>query len=87
MRESVIEKDVCEFARSKGYLVRKLKYIGRHGAPDRLFIGHGEAIFVEFKATDKGPELHQKREATRYKKRGVKVHVIDNIEDGRALFE
>jgi hypothetical protein len=86
MREVDVEQPVCEFAEAQGYLVRKIQYVGRRGAPDRLFVGRGKILVVEFKRRGKRPDVHQEREHDRFRGRGVPVHVIDNIEDGKALF-
>ena len=34
--ESDVEDDVCEWAENHGWLVRKMKFIGRRGCPDRI---------------------------------------------------
>lgn len=87
LSESVIENTVCEHAARNGWLVRKLSWIGRRGAPDRLFMKGGLAIFVEFKATGEKPDPLQVREIERIRKAGMEVHVIDDIEVGCALFD
>lgn len=86
-RESVIETCVVNRAKECGWLVRKLAWIGRRGAPDRLFMKDGLAVFVEFKAANEKPDLHQVREIRRMRAAGMTVHVIDNIADGYALFD
>lgn len=85
--ESVIENTVCAHAEMNGWLVRKLSWLGRRGAPDRLFMRNGMAVFVEFKATGETPDPIQVREIARMRKAGMTVHVIDDIEVGCALFD
>jgi hypothetical protein len=87
LSESVIEGAVCDYATVRGWLVRKLGWIGRRGAPDRLFMKGGRAIFVEFKATGEKPDPIQVREIARMRSAGMEVHVIDDIEAGNALFD
>lgn len=60
--------------------VRKLKWIGRRGAPDRfvaVFYWNGLA---EIKAPGEELEAHQEREVERLRKLGVNVVVLDSVE-------
>ena len=91
MRESTIEKYLVKRVKELGGEVRKVKWIGRRGAPDRvvmfpvtaqLFIdgGWGTALWVELKAPGEKPKPHQVREHNRMRAMGQRVVVIDNIE-------
>lgn len=86
-RELAVENDVIDWAEANGFVTRKMTYAGRHGCRDRDFYGYGHKILVEFKKKDGKPRPHQDRERERLVKVGVKVHVIDNVEDGIALLE
>ena len=82
MRERDIERYLVQAVKAAGGEVRKVKWIGRHGAPDRLvmlpwLVG---GVWVELKATGKKPEPHQKREHIRMRKLGQNVVVIDSYE-------
>jgi len=96
MRESEIEKYLVKKVKALGGEVRKVKWIGRRGAPDRLvmfpvtnqkFIDGmwGTALWVELKATGEVPEPHQLREHVRMRRVGQRVVVIDSIEGVDAL--
>ena len=88
MRESIIEKHLVRRVKELGGEVRKVKWIGRRGAPDRLVMLPPHAyiddahccIWVELKATGIKPEPHQLREHKRMRKMGQRVVVIDSIE-------
>lgn len=92
MRESIIEKHLVKRAKEAGGEVRKLQWVGRRGAPDRVMMlpckeyicyhphPEGEALWVELKATKKKPEAHQLREHNRMRKVGQTVLVFDSIE-------
>jgi len=85
--EFYIERKVSKYAASKGWLCRKMKWIGRRSAPDHYFSKSGHTPFmVEFKKTGEKPRKAQEREIARLRKHGTIVHVIDNVEDGLALF-
>lgn len=87
MIEGDVELTVIDFARRKGWICRKVKWIGRNGAPDRVFGKDGRPqIWVEFKKPGKKPNLQQKREHKRLRAYGFNIYVIDNVEDGCALF-
>lgn len=96
MRESEIEKYLVKKVRALGGEVRKVKWLGRNGAPDRLVMLPlwfspkrlnviERTIWVELKATGKVAEPHQLREHIRMKAMGQSVVVIDSIEGVDAL--
>lgn len=92
--EAKIEKYLVKQMKALGGEVRKVKWIGRRGAPDRLVMlpgdiecGNGDllentsrTIWVELKAPGKAPEPHQAREHERMRKMGQRVEVIDSME-------
>jgi len=86
MRESVIEKYLVQQVKRVRGEVRKVQWIGRRGAPDRIVMlpsgleGGGVTIFVELKAPGKKPEAHQLREHNRMRDMGQEVAVIDSME-------
>ena len=92
MKESVIEKHLVKRVKALGGEVRKVQWIGRRGAPDRLvmlsyrrvnqngFSEEGNATWVELKAPGVKAEPHQLREHERMRAMGQRVVVIDSIE-------
>jgi len=81
MRESTIETHLCNRVVALGGEIRKVKWIGRRGAPDRLvMLPHAKPTLVELKRPGKPPEDHQLREHTRLRRYGFEVVVIDSIE-------
>lgn len=82
MAESTIERSVCGIAEKQGWLVRKVQWLGRRGAPDRLFMKGGRAVLIEFKRETKEPTTQQSREIKRLKNAGMEVYACDSIELG-----
>lgn len=94
MRERDIERHLVERVKALGGEVRKVQWIGRRGAPDRLvmlpnltperaqfpFGCKARSAWVELKAPGVEPEAHQLREHNRMRKKGQRVEVIDSIE-------
>lgn len=80
MRERDIERYLTVQAKASGGEVRKLKWIGRRGAPDRLVMLPGLTCFVELKAPGEKAKPHQEREHRRMRRMGQRVVVIDSIE-------
>lgn len=96
MRERDIERHLVKRVKELGGEVRKVQWIGRRGAPDRLvmlpdrwrvlaFDTDAEpvgfpAAWVELKAPGVKPEAHQLREHARMRAMGQRVVVIDSIE-------
>ena len=86
MRERDIERHLVRRVRELGGEVRKVQWIGRRGAPDRLVLLPGRrSVWVELKAPGKTAEPHQVREHNRMRRRGELVEVIDSIEGVEAL--
>jgi len=79
MKEKVVETYLKEQVEKYRGEVRKLKWINRHGAPDRLVLLNG-VYFVELKRPGEKLELHQEREAKRLRKHGADVRMIDTLE-------
>ena len=88
MLERDIEKHLVERVKELGGEVRKVKWIGRNGAPDRvLMLPRGRTIWVELKAPGglatfpkDAREEAQAREHERMRKMGQRVVVIDSLE-------
>jgi hypothetical protein len=92
MRERDIERHLVQRAKALGGEVRKVQWIGRRGAPDRLLMlpdpGSGtsnNSWWVELKAPGLKAEPHQLREHERMRALGQRVVVIDSIEAVEAL--
>ena len=89
MKESDIEDYLVKRVREKGGEVRKVKWIGRNGAPDRLVMLkgiHNHTVWVELKAPGLAAlfphtphERQQHREHERMRAMGQRVVVIDSI--------
>lgn len=92
MRESLIEAYFVKRVKALGGEVRKVRWIGRRGAPDRVAMlpaqkgaGHvlprpARTIWPEFKATGVQAEEYQVREHARMRKMGQRVEVVDSFE-------
>lgn len=78
MIEAPVEDWACDKAEQAGWLVRKLKWVGRANACDRFFAKDGRVVLIEFKSPGKKPNATQKREIQRLRDAGVEVHVVDN---------
>lgn len=82
MRESAIENAVVARAERAGYYVRKVGWLGRRHAPDRLFarVDRGQ-VFIEFKRPGQSARRGQEIEHKKMRKAGIEVHVCDSIAD------
>lgn len=83
MLEAAIEKVVCDYAKTKNFLVYKFTSPSRAAVPDRMFVTPaGRVFFIEFKASGKKPTPAQEREHARLCGHNVRVYVVDNVQDG-----
>lgn len=85
--ERKFEKRLVELAKKHGWYCRKVKWIGRNGAPDRLLIHPwGEVCWVELKSPGEEPDKLQLREHEAMRKVHQTVLVIDSMEGVERLF-
>ena len=84
--ESQIQSAVIDFAREHGWLVRRLEYTGRVGAPDIIAFRAGVVRLVEFKRPGGKLRPGQAAEHRQLVEHGIRVPVIDNLEDGYEIF-
>lgn len=92
MRERDIEDYLVKRVKAMGGEVRKVKWIGRIGAPDRLVMlpvterrYYGDSIWVELKAPGEKARPSQLREHDRMRAMGQHVVVVDSLEGVEAL--
>ena len=69
-----------------GVSTRKVKWVGRDGAPDRLILANG-GIWVELKAPGQKPRANQKIELEALTKAGMTTYCIDSLEQIDKLIE
>ena len=86
MRESDIEEYLVERVRKLGGELRKVKWIGRNGAPDRLVMLPDRTVWIELKAEGLAAffphtphERQQHREHERMRAMGQRVVVVDSF--------
>lgn len=76
--ESAVEMPVVKRAEAAGWFVRKVSWIGRIGAPDRLFVKNGRHVWIEFKDAGKKPRKAQELEHDRLRAAGAEIYACDN---------
>ena len=87
MLEKGIEKSCKDHARSIGILSRKFTSPARRSVPDDLFAINGVVFFIEFKRWGQRPTENQLKEHEELRAAGLRVYVVDNVVDGRALLD
>ena len=103
VRERDIERYLTTRTKAMGAEIRKVNWIGRRGAPDRLLMLKarpltntldcawckplGRSIWIELKAPGVKPEAYQVREHNRMKAMGQDVRVIDSLKAVENLLE
>lgn len=96
IKERDVERYLCRKVKEMGGEVRKVQWIGRRGAPDRLVMfpassqkfidgAWGTTLWVELKAPGEKVKPHQAREHERMRKMGQRVVVVDSFEAVDAL--
>jgi hypothetical protein len=89
-RESTVEDHLVEQCKLHGILTRKVMWIGRSKAMDRLLVFGGRVVFVEMKAEgvkfpSNAHERAQDREHNRFRCVGADVRVIGSVGEVDAL--
>lgn len=89
-RETDIQSLVVKRAKARGWIAHRLDPSNEVGEPDYQFIRwdgeYIEAFYIEFKKPGEQPMPHQERRHKKLRAQGLAVYVIDNLEDGYALF-
>lgn len=81
MRERLIESYLVAQVIAAGGEVRKVRWVGRNGAPDRcVMLPDGWLCWVETKATGALCRPHQLREHARMRRMGQRVLVVDTLD-------
>lgn len=82
-----VQRPVVAYAKSLGWLAWKMRIEGRNGCPDMWFFRAGVVVIIEFKAADGHLSAQQHLRIKDLRDHGFEVHVIDDAEKGRALFD
>jgi len=83
--EYQIEETVVNKAKRAGWETRKVQWVGRRGAMDRVFFGHGRCVWIEFKDPDNDLAGQQKREFDRLKALYPEVHCCCKVGEALAI--
>jgi len=78
VKEADIERYLVARVVARGGEVRKVRWIGRRGAPDRVVMLYG-TWWVELKAPGEVAAPHQLREHIRMRRQGQRVSVVDSL--------
>ena len=87
MSESKLERKVCNYARSQGWLVYKFVSPMNRGVPDRIFIRSGITLFIEFKGEGKKLTKLQSHIFDKIKYEYAHLHMVDTYEKGVKLLD
>jgi hypothetical protein len=87
MLERTIEAYLVKRVKAIGGEVRKIRFLDRHGAPDRLVMTPMWTVWVELKAPGKVAKPHQAREHDRLRRMNQRAVVIDSMTGVDALIE
>ena len=87
MRESTIERAVCDYARKHGVMAMKLAGPNQKGQPDRMFLFKGKVIFIEFKAPRGKPTPLQEKWLRDLRTQKFIAVVCEDAADGKWLID
>jgi hypothetical protein len=77
--EANAESIVVTRAEATGWWVRKVSWVNRKAAPDRVFAKNGRTVWIEFKDKGKEPGLLQTREHAEMRRAGMEVYTCDTV--------
>ncbi len=87
MLEKQIEKKVCDYAKSKGWLSYKFVSPANRGVPDRIFMSQHKMFFIEFKAAGKKATKLQDAIISDINAAGFQVYVVDSVKVGKGVID
>lgn len=82
-----VQKPVVRYAKARGWTAWKMKIEGINGCPDYWFFRARQLVIIEFKKPGGERTVQQHLRAAELEAQGFAVHVIDNADAGRALFD
>lgn len=82
-----VQNPVVRHAKALGWVAWKMKIEGKNGCPDYWFFRRGVLVIIEFKAPFEERTVQQQLRARDLERQGFEVHVMDNADAGRALFD
>lgn len=86
MLERHVEDYFVACVKTRGGDVRKVKWIGRKHAPDRLALLPGQHFYAELKRPGKGARDGQQREHQRMRAAGCRVYVLNDLNIVKGFF-
>lgn len=86
IKEYVIEDAFVKACKARGLEQRKVCWIGRRAAPDRVIFVDG-GVYVELKRPGGKPRASQDMEHARMKAGGMKVYVVSTLDELEDFFE
>jgi hypothetical protein len=81
LKESVIEKKSISAAKQQGWWAIKLVPSFIKGLPDRMYIGHGKVVFIEYKTEIGKLSSFQVFIHNKFKKHGIKVYTCRSVDE------
>lgn len=83
--ERDIERPACQYAKVRGWFVTKIMRAAPNGFPDRFFARNGEVLLIEFKRPGGQPTEQQLLRHSELRAAGVRVEVIDDLDDAKRI--
>jgi hypothetical protein len=87
MTEKQIEKKVCDYAKSLGWLAFKFSSPSHRGVPDRIFLRDGRTVFIEFKKPNGRPSALQIITLEEIQRKGFDCYFCYSVEQGKEIFD
>lgn len=87
MLESKIEKDSVAEAKKYGWWSVKLLSTLHKGLHDRMFIGHGKLVLIEYKQPGKKLSKMQEKVHKDFSDSGVKTYVATSVNETIKILE
>ncbi len=84
-RESKIEREFFQYAKTWGCKALKFITPTEDGNPDRIVIGPGFLFWIEFKRPGEEPRKKQLKRIKELRDMGQDVYVCDNLTDAQNL--
>ncbi len=81
--EKQLEEKASDIAKEFGFLSYKIAARSRRGLPDRIFVGWGKTIFVEFKSPGEKLSPIQRYVISQLQDQDATVYIVDNIKELR----
>lgn len=85
--EATIERQIVDYAESRGWWQDKIMKTSRNSFPDRVFLRQGRWVLMEVKKTGEVARRRQEKRIRELKERGAEAYCVDSLDEAKRILK